>query len=180
MKSSAVRKDGASHHHSKESGTEVMSESTESRIIRIESDVHYIKEDTADLRVELHHTNDKIDVTNKRIEEVRDSLTTKMDVFRDDLTGRINDVRDDLTGRIDGVREDLTGRIDGVREDLTGRINDVRDDLTSRIDGVRDDLTGRIDGLKEKLHSLTIWALLLYFTLAGGLLTVIARAFKWI
>ncbi len=95
-----------------------MSESAESRIARIESDVQHIRADTADLRVELRRTND----------------------------------------RIDGLRDDLTGRIDGLREDLTGRI----------------------DGLKEKLHSLTTWALLLYFTLAGGLLTVIARAFKWI
>jgi len=146
MKSSAARKDEISPHR-EDSGDPVMSEAAESRMARIESDVEHIKADTADLRVELRRTNDKIDVTNKRIEEVRDSLTTK----------------------IDGARDDLTGRIEGLRSDLTGRI-----------DGLRNDLTGRIDGLKDKLHSLTIWALLLYFTLAGGLLTVIARAFKWI
>lgn len=117
MKSSALRKDEISH-HCEDSEDPVMSEAAESRIARIESDVQHIREDTADLRVELRRTNDKID----------------------------------------SLRSDLTGRIDGVRADLTGRI----------------------DGLKEKLHSVTIWALLLYFTLAGGLLTVIARAFKWI
>lgn len=124
MKSSAVRKVECSHYF-EESGDAVMSDPVESRIARIESDVQHIKVDTADLRVELRRTNDRIDVTNKRIEEVRDSLTTKMEV-------------------------------------------------------VREDLTGRIDGLKDKLHSLTLWALLLYFTLAGGLLMIIARAFKWI
>lgn len=135
MKSSAVRKEEPSH-HLEETGSVVMSDAIESRIARIESDVEHIKADTADLRVELRRTNDKIDVTNQRIEQVRDSLTTKFD---------------------DGYKE-LNGKIDDVHKDMTGRI----------------------DGLKDKLHSLTIWALLLYFTLAGGLLTVIARAFKWI
>ena len=95
-----------------------MSDVLESRVARIESDVEHIKTDTAELRVELRRTND-------RIEEVRESLTSK-------------------------------------------------------IESVRDELSKKIDGLKDKLHSLTIWALLLYVTLAGGLLTVIARAFKWI
>ena len=113
-----------------------MSDAVESRIIRMESDIQHIMGDTADLRVELRSTNDRIDVTNQRIEEVRDSLTTKFE--------------------------------DGYKE------------LGKRIDDNYKELLGRIDGLKDKLHSFTVWALLLYFTLAGGLLTVIARAFKWI
>ena len=95
-----------------------MSDPVEARIARIESDVQHIKADTADLRVELRRTNDKID--------------------------------------------------------------GVRDELTKKIDDFHKELTGKIDSLKDTLHSLTLWALLLYFTLAGGLLTVIARAFKWI
>jgi len=121
MKSSAVMKEETEGH--------VMSDPVESRITRIELDVQHIKADTADLRVELRRTNDRIDVTNKRIEEVRDSLAAKMEAGYKELNEKIDDVYKEL---------------------------------------------------KDKLHSLTLWALLLYITLAGGLLTVIARAFKWI
>jgi len=121
-------KDDASCHPD-EREDRVMSDSIETRIARIESDVQHIKADTADLRVELRRTNDKID---------------------------------------------------GVRDGLTKRIDSVRDELTKKIDDFHKELTGKIDSLKDTLHSLTLWALLLYFTLAGGLLTVIARAFKWI
>lgn len=91
-----------------------MSNQVETRLAHIESDVEHIKKDTTDLHVELRRTNDKIDVTNKHIEEVKDTLTTK------------------------------------------------------------------IDGLNEKLHSLTVRGLLLYFGLWGGILTIIAKVFKWI
>ena len=51
-----------------------MIEQLETRVARIESDVQDINADTADLRVELRRTNDKTDATDKRIEEVRNSL----------------------------------------------------------------------------------------------------------
>ena len=46
-------------------------------------------------------------------------------------------------------------------------------------DGKFSALEGKLDGLKDKLHSLTVWALLLYIGLAGSLLTVLAKGFKW-
>lgn len=113
MKSSAVMKE-------KTEGP-VMSDHVESRIARIESDVQHIKTDTADLRVELRRTNDKIDAGFQRVDK-----------------------------KIDDGHKELNKKIDDVYKEL-----------------------------KDKLHSLSVWALLLYITLAGGLLTVIARAFKW-
>jgi hypothetical protein len=128
MKSSAVRKDESSP-HPEENGEPVMSDPVETRIARIESDVEHIAANTADLRVELRRTNDKID--------------------------------------------------DGLQK-LNKKIDDGHKELSSKIDGNYKDLMARDDSLKDKLHSLSLWALLLYFTLAGGLLTVIARAFKWL
>ena len=52
--------------------------------------------------------------------------------------------------------------------------------LDKKIDDGHKELNQKFDGLKDKLHSLSLWALLLYITLAGGLLTIIGRAFKWI
>jgi hypothetical protein len=71
-------------------------------------------------------------------------------------------------------------KIDGVHDSLMTKMDAGFKESNKKIDDIYKELTGRSDGLKDKLHSLTIWALLLYITLAGGLLTVIARAFKWL
>ena len=128
MKSTAARKDEFSP-HLEESGEATMSDPVESRLARIESDVQHIAADTADLRVELRRTNDKID---------------------------------------NGFKE-LLNRMDSGFKDLGKRIDDTNKELITRT-----------DSLKEKLHSLSVRGLLLYVTLAGGLLTVIAHAFKWL
>jgi chromosome segregation ATPase len=157
MKSSAIWQD-ESPYAREELGEPVMSDPVEIRMARMESDIQHIKTDTADLRVELRRTNDKIDVTNKRIDAARDELIKKMD---------------------DGHKE-LSKKIEDGHKDLSKKIEEGHKELNKKIEDGDNELAGRIDGLKDKLHSLTIWALLLYFTLAGGLLTVIARAFKWI
>ena len=142
-----------------------MSDQLEVRVARIESDVEHIKNHTADISVELRRTNDRIDGTNKRIDEARDSLTAKIDGVRDSLTAKIDTVRDSLTAKIEAVDK---------------RIDDLRSELVKRIDDVHKELTEKYDSLKDLIHSSRVWALLLYITLAGGLLTLIARAFKWI
>ena len=170
MKSSAVRKDESSYSPG-ESGEPVMSDQLEVRVARIESDIEHIKTHTAGISVELRRTNDRIDVTNERIEDLRDSLTAKIEAGHK----QTGDVRNDLVKRIDDVRGELVKRIDDVRNELVKRIDDVR----NRIDDVHKELTGKFDSLKDLIHSTRVWALLLYITLAGGLLTLIARAFKW-
>jgi uncharacterized coiled-coil protein SlyX len=68
--------------------------------------------------------------------------------------------------------EDRVARIESHVE----HINEVTTDL--RVEQRR--TNDKIDSLKEKLHSTTVWALLLYFALAGTLLGVMAKGFKWI
>ena len=106
-----------------------MNEDLEGRVARIESDVEHIKINTADLRVELRRTNDKIDAQGAKLEAKIDGLEKKFDTKFDTLEKKFD---------------------------------------------------GKFDSLKEKLHSVTVWALLLYFALAGSLLTVMAKGFKWI
>jgi uncharacterized protein YPO0396 len=150
MKSTAARKDEFSP-HLEESGEATMSDPVESRLARIESDVQHIAADTADLRVELRRTNDKIDNGFK-----------------------------ELLNRMDSGFKDLGKRIDDTNRELGERIEDVNTGLGKRIDDTNKELITRTDSLKEKLHSLSVRGLLLYVTLAGGLLTVIAHAFKWL
>jgi peptidoglycan hydrolase CwlO-like protein len=172
MKSSAVRKDESSP-HLEENGEPIMSDPVETRIARIESDVEHIAANTADLRVELRRTNDKIDNglqgLNKKIDDGLQGLNKKID---DGLQG--------LNKKIDDGHKELSNKIDGNYKDLNNKIDSNYKDLSNKIDGSHKELMARDDGLKDKLHSLSLWALLLYFTLAGGLLTVIARAFKWL
>ena len=138
MKSATIRKDPQVQTVGSEDVN--MSDQIEVRFARIESDVQHINEVTTDLRVELRRTNDRIDVTNKRIEEVRDVLTTKIDDRSNALDKKIDD----------------------------------------KFDALDKKFSTKFDSLKEKLHSVTVWALLLYIALAGTLLTVLAKGFKWI
>src|ERR1700736_4996135 len=51
-----------------------MDEPIQAQIGRLESDVHHIDTCVADIRVDLRRTNDKIDVTNSRVDVLRDKL----------------------------------------------------------------------------------------------------------
>jgi archaellum component FlaC len=123
----------------------------------------------------------------QKIGGVREDLTQKIEGVRGELTQKIESVREDLTQKIEGVRGELTQRIESVREDLTQKIEGVRVDLTQRIEGVREDLTQKIEGVREDLTSvrhdiasMKVWAMGLYFALAGSLLFVMAKGFKWL
>lgn len=56
----------------------------------------------------------------------------------------------------------------------------IHTELNTKVETVRYDLSGKIDAIKESLASAKVWALMLYFALAGSLLYVLARGFKWI
>ena len=54
------------------------------------------------------------------------------------------------------------------------------DGLGSKVDGKADELRASLDSVKDKLASAQVWALALYFALAGSMLGVMARGFGWI
>ena len=85
--------------------------------------------------------------------------------------------------RIESDVEHIKADTTDLRVELR-RTNDKIDVLATKTEAGFKESNKKIDDvykeLKDKLHSLTIWALLLYISLAGGLLTIIARAFKWI
>jgi chromosome segregation ATPase len=84
----------------------------------------------------------------------------------------VADVRVELRRTNDRI-DVLATKVDNNHGELNKKIDDVNEKLSNKIDGVH-------HSLKDKLHSMTVWALLLYVTLAGGMLTIIGRAFKWI
>jgi chromosome segregation ATPase len=112
----------------------------EARIARTESDGSHLREDVAEIRIDLR------------------ALRDKFDELRTELLGRVETVATELNGRIDTLAKEVYGRIDALAE---------RQDR-------------KIDLLRSEIHAIRVWGFALYITLAGTLLTVMARGFGWI
>jgi hypothetical protein len=56
----------------------------------------------------------------------------------------------------------------------------VRTDLSATIERFRNEFNEKIDGLRSEISSMKVWALTLYFALAGSLLFVMAKGFEWL
>lgn len=69
-------------------------------------------------------------------------------------------------------------RIESDVQHIKEVTTDLRVELRRTNDKI-DKIDDKFDGLKDKLHSVTVWAVLLYVALAGGLLGVLAKGFKW-
>lgn len=65
-----------------------------------------------------------------------------------------------------------------IRTDIADMKGDLRT-LRESIDALDLRLSAKIDALKDELHSAKLWALLLYFALAGGMYATMARGFGW-
>lgn len=63
--------------------------------------------------------------------------------------------------------------------ELRSDVRHIQSDVTDLKTGVRA-LEQEISAVKNSLWSAKVWALLLYFALAGSLLLVLARGFKWL
>lgn len=81
----------------------------------------------------------------------------------------------DMEARIARLESDVAH----IRSDLADVKSDVRT-LRDRVDALELRLSAKIDGLKDELHSAKVWALLLYFALAGGMYATMARGFGWL
>lgn len=99
-------------------------------------------------------------------------LESKVDVGFQRLDNRIDRLDHRLSNRIDG----LDNRIDSLEKKMDAGFAESR----IKIDEVDKRLSGKIDSIREEISSAKIWALGLYIALAGGMLYVLARGFKWI
>lgn len=91
------------------------------------------------------------------------------------LTSDVQHVQKDVTD----VKVDLRrvgDRLDAMNERFDGKL----DAMNGRIDGKLDAVNGRIDGLRAEIYSMKVWAMGMYFALAGSLLFVMAKGFKWL
>jgi chromosome segregation ATPase len=102
-----------------------------------------------------------------------DVADIKVDLRRvDDKLAAMNGQIAGVDARVYQVEQKLTEKIDGVRIGLTERIEGVRTGLTA-------DMTKEFAALRKDISSMKVWALTLYVALAGSLLFVMAKGFKW-
>lgn len=109
------------------------------------------------------NVSDQLEVRVARIESDVQHIKEVTTDLRVELR-RTNDKIDALDVKVDGKFSAVDGKFSA---------------LDAKVDGKFSALEGKLDGLKDKLHSVTVWALLLYIALAGSLLTVLAKGFKW-
>jgi outer membrane murein-binding lipoprotein Lpp len=78
-----------------------------------------------------------------------------------------------LRDKVDAMGIQLNAKFDT-------KIDSLRSELNVRIDEVAKDLGAKTDALQDSLASTRVWALLLYFALAAGVFSTMARGFGWL
>jgi len=122
----------------------------EDRVARLEVNVEHIQKDVSEMKVDIRRLNDKIDGVDNK-----------------------------LTAKIDGVEEKLTAKIDGVDQRLTGKIDSLKDALATLAINMEKGFANIEKSLGE-LRTARGFDRVWYLLMAAGMLSVVARAFKWI
>ena len=98
------------------------------------------------------------------------------------LTSDVQHIQTDVADVKVSVRrvEDRLDAINGRIDDVNGNVYRLEEKLTDKIEATRSNLTEKIDGLRREIFSMKVWAMGMYFALAGSLLFVMAKGFKWL
>jgi len=89
-----------------------------------------------EIRDEIRATNQRVDVTNSRLEQLGTDLRGEIARTRDELRGAIEQTSDELRGEIAQTRDEVRGAIAQTREELRGEIAQTRHELRGEIVGV--------------------------------------------
>jgi len=144
----------------------------EDRVARLEVNVEHIQKDVSEIKVDIRRLNDKVDVVDQK-------LTAKIDAIDTKLTAKIDAVDAKLTAKIDGVEEKLTVKIDGVDQRLTGKVDSLKDALTTLAVNMEKGFAAVEKSLGE-LRTARAFDRVWHLLMIAGILSVMARAFKWI
>ena len=116
----------------------------------LRADVRHIQADVTDIKAEQR-------VTNQRIESLRKETAERLESVRKETAEGF----DKVDQRFESLRKETAEGFDKVGQKF-------------------ERVWKEIGEIKNSLASAKVWALGLYFALAGSLLYVLARGFKWL
>src|SRR5467141_3663603 len=116
---------------------------------------------------ELFDMDEPIQVQIARLESDVQHIQKDVADIKVDLR-RTNDKIDETNNRIDLLRDKLD---QGLRDGRT-HTDDVQEKLSGKIEDLRQELTQKIDSVRHDIASMKVWAMVMYFGLAGSLLLV--------
>ena len=144
----------------------------EERVARLEVNVEHIQKDVSDMKVDIRRLGDKIDGVDQK-------LTAKIDGVDQKLTAKIDGVEQRLTAKIDGVDQKLTAKIDGVDQRLTGKIDSLKDVVTALAINMEKQFAN-VEKSFGALRTARAFDRVWWLIMSAGILSIMARAFKWI
>ncbi|HEY6927402.1 MAG TPA: hypothetical protein VI653_28260 [Steroidobacteraceae bacterium] len=145
------------------------------------SDIRHLQSDVTDIKADQRNRFDKIDACFDKVDQRFDKMDArfqKVDERFDQMDARFQKA-DERFDQMDARFQKVDERFD----QMDARFQKADERIDDRFDKVGDrfgSLDKEIAGLKGSIASAKIWALGLYVALAGTMLGVMARGFKWI
>jgi len=141
-------------------------------VARPESDAGLIRSGLADVRQDGRDLRGALESFRDDVKAEFRSVWNAIDSLRKDLQAEIRDLRKEFQGEMRELRTEFRGEI----RTLHGELGEQRKALEQH----RAETQQQFREINQRLSKAMIWAVLLYAGLAGGLLYVLARGFKWL
>ena len=136
-------------------------------LAELRADVRHIQADITEIKVDQRVTNQRIESLRKETAERFDKIDQKFDKI------------DQRFEKVDQRFEKVDDKFESIRKETAEGFDKV-DQRFAKVDDKFESVRKEIGEVKDSLASAKIWALGLYFALAGSLLYVLARGFKWL
>ena len=146
-----------------------MTDSFDTRLARLESDVAHIQNDVRDIKIDLRQMRDEFTTHHAETRADLKSLEAKLD------DGQIS-IRTEMKDEFKAVRTEMKDEFKAVRAEMYGEFKAVRTEMQSGFSAVRADMTaqGRETIRRE-------WAIAtLMITVLLAVMGVMLRGFGWI
>jgi predicted nucleic acid-binding Zn-ribbon protein len=149
--------------------TYVESDEMDESFLELRADVRNLQIHVADIRAEVR-------ATNSRLDGLRDRIDQEFGSFRNRIDHELGSLRNKIEQDFSSLRDRIDQGLEKLRLETKADLGAIRKEMAE----FRDSLQAQINKLTEKLDKAIAWALGLYLTGMGLLLTVMAHGFKWI
>jgi hypothetical protein len=145
------------------------------QVAELRADVRHIQADVTDIKADQRVTHQLIESLRKETAQGFDKIDQRFESVRKETALGF----DKIDQRFESVRKETAQGFDKIDQ----RFESLRKETALGFDKVEQKFESawkEIGEIKNSLASAKIWALGLYFALAGSLLYVLAKGFKWL